>query len=325
MTSDHARCSRRLPALLAAVALSFSMLHTAPATAQTKSAPGQVEELSLSVGENKTLPATGVKSYSEGVRGIADVRLTPDSKQFVIVGQKSGSTSLLLIKDDGTQVTYEISVYPRSMDSVRRELAQLLDGTTGVRVRRVGARLFIEGGVSSEPELKRLQQIAALFPQQVESLVVLGGAAAERKLNIRVDFIFVQYDRSRGYQVGVNWPGSLGGPAVASASVNYDLVASTVTSAQASIVDQPLPGLDIAATNGWAKVLKHSTVVTSNGSKADFSSGGEQNYLLSTNFTTNLAQITFGTNVEVLPRFDPVTKELEVQVNAEVTAPARKS
>ena len=322
MTSDSARCPR-FRALLAAVAAFFAMLYTAPVAAQAKSsneaAAGQVEELSLSVGENKTIPATGVKSYSEGVRGIADVRLTPDTKQFVIVGQKPGSTSLLLIKDDGSQLTYEISVYPRSMDNVRRELLQLLDGTTGVRVRRVGSRLFIEGGVSNEPELKRLQQIAALFPQQVESLVVLGGAAAERKLNIRVDFIFVQYDRSRGYQFGVNWPGSIGGPGVASVSANYDLVATTVTSAQAAVVNQPLPGLDIAATNGWAKVLKHSTVVTSNGSKADFSSGGEQNYLVSTDFTAQLAQITFGTNVKVLPRYDPVTKELEVQVDAEVT------
>src|SRR5688500_19335992 len=51
--------------------------------------------------------------------------------------------------------------------------------------------------------------------------------------------------------------------------------------ATASIVDQVLPGLDIAATHGWAKVLKHSTVVTSNGSEAKFESGGEQNYFVS--------------------------------------------
>jgi pilus assembly protein CpaC len=276
------------------------------------------EELNLSVGENRTLPANDVKSFSEGVRGVADVRLTPDSTQFVVVGQKPGSTTLLLIKKDGTQVSYSINVFPRPMQSVERELLQLLDGTTGVRVRRVGARFFIEGGVSTEPELKRINQIAGLFPGQVESLVVLGGAAAESKLNIRIDFLFVQFDRTKGYQVGVDYPGSIGGPGVAQGQASYDLLAGAVTSAQASVIEQPLPGLDLAATKGWAKVLKHSTVITSNGSEAEFSSGGEQNYVVSTGLTAALAQIRFGTDVKVLPRFDSSSRELRVQLNAEV-------
>ena len=48
----------------------------------------QSEELNLSVGENKTISAAQVRSFSEGAKGIADVRLTPDSSQFVIVGQR---------------------------------------------------------------------------------------------------------------------------------------------------------------------------------------------------------------------------------------------
>ena len=170
----------------------IALVLAAPASAQKRdkgekaapAPPEQVslersEELSLAVGENRTISAVDVKSFAEGVKGIADVRLTPDSTQFVIVGQKPGSTTLLLLKNDKTQINYQINVSPRPMQSVERELLQLLEGSTGVRVRRVGARLFIEGGVSTEPELKRIDQIAALFPGQVESLVVLGGAAAE--------------------------------------------------------------------------------------------------------------------------------------------------
>jgi pilus assembly protein CpaC len=275
------------------------------------------EELNLSVGENKTIPATDVLSYSEGKRGIAEIKLTPDASKFVVVGQAPGATTLLLIKKEG-QVTYTINVFSRDMQTVERELLTLLEGTTGIRVRRVGARFFIEGGVSTEPELKRIQQIAALFPGQVESLVVLGGAAAERKLNVRIDFFFVQYDRTRSFQFGTSWPATIGGPGVASASGSFDFLGGAVTSAQASVVEQPLPGLDIAAANGWAKVLKHSTVITSNGSEANFSSGGEQNYIVSAGLTASLQQIKFGTDVTVLPRFDPITRELEVKVSAEV-------
>lgn len=274
-----------------------------------------VRELNVSVGENRTLAASDVKSYSEGARGIAEVRLTPDGGQFVIVGQKAGSTTLLLIMKDGTQVTYVINVFQRAMATVERELRQLLDGTTGIRIRRVGIRFFIEGGVSTEAELSRIERIANLYPEQVESLVVLGGAAADRNLNVRVDFFFVQFDRNNGSQFGISWPGSIG-PGVA--NVQYDLISTSFTTATASIVDQVLPGLDIAANHGWAKVLKHSTVVTSNGSEATFESGGEQNYFVSNNLTASLTQIEFGTRVRALPRFDPQTNELEVKLVAEV-------
>jgi pilus assembly protein CpaC len=297
-------------------------LAVAPASAQDADArkllSERTEELNLSVGENQTIPATQVQSYSEGTRGVADVRLTPDGSQFVIVGSKPGSTTLLLIHKDGSQTHYVINVFQRGMALVERELVQLLEGTTGVRMRRVGARFFIEGGVSTEPELKRIAQIAALYPGQVESLVVLGGAAADRKLNVRVDFFFVQYDRSKSYAVGIGWPARIGGGNVGGVSFNYDLLAGAATSAQASVVQQPLPGLDLAAANGWAKVLKHSTVITSNGTEAEFTSGGEQNYLVASGFAAQLQQIQFGTNVKVLPRFDPSTGELEVKIDAKV-------
>lgn len=277
-----------------------------------------LREINLSVGETQTVSAADVESYTEGARDVARVKLTPDASKFVIVGDKPGTTTLLLMMKDKTQVKYTINVFARDMQSVEGELLKLLDGTPGVRVRRVGARLFIEGGVSNEAELKRITQIASLFPGQVESLVVLGGAAAARQINIRVDFFFVQYDKSSSYQFGINWPARIGGAGIATASASYDLLEGSVSSAQASVVNQPLPGLDMAARNGWAKVLKHSTVIASNGSEANFSSGGEQNYVISTGFTATLTQIRFGTEVTVLPRYDPVTRALEVKVGAEV-------
>jgi len=317
------RPKRLVLASLLALAIATPALAQKRDKADKAAPPEQValersEELSLAVGENRTLSAVDVKSFAEGVKGIADVRLTPDSSQFVIVGQKPGSTTLLLLKNDKTQVNYQINVSPRPMQSVERELLQLLEGSTGVRVRRVGARMFIEGGVSTEPELHRISQIAALFPGQVESLVVLGGAAAESKLNVRVDFLFVQFDRSKGYKVGVDWPATIGGGKVGQFSAQFDFLQGAASSATASIIEQPLPGLDIAANKGWAKVLKHSTVITSNGSAATFSSGGEQNYVISSGLSAALTQIRFGTDVKVLPRFDSTSKELKVELEAEV-------
>jgi pilus assembly protein CpaC len=70
----------------------------------------QPETIILRVGEQKSLSARGVRSYSEGAAGVADVRVTRDQSRFVIVGKRAGTTSLLLIQSDGRQVQYVIRV-----------------------------------------------------------------------------------------------------------------------------------------------------------------------------------------------------------------------
>lgn len=312
--------------IFAAVAIAFLALTPAASFAQKKAGggapvPGKgeaTEEINLAIGANKTYPAGDVKNFSEGAGGIADVRLSSDQKQFVIVGQKAGTTTLLLIKNDGTTLTLIINVFARAPDLVRRELEQLLEGMTGLSVRQVGSRFFIEGGVNTDGEAKRLQQVAALYQGQVESLVTVGGPSVDRKFNIRIDFFFVQYDKRSSYQVGVSYPTAIGGPAVQS-NVTYDFLSHTTTTAQASVVNQPLPGLDIASRNGWAKVMKQATVITQNGSEATFESGGEQNYSVVTGLTAQIYRIPFGTNMVVLPRFDPTSNDIDVRVHADVS------
>jgi pilus assembly protein CpaC len=288
----------------------------APAAPQAERRP-QVRDLALAVGESRTIPATDVANYSEGTPGIIDVKLTSDAQQFVIVGLKPGSTSLLLIGRDGSQTNVMLNVFARSPEQVEGEVRQLIDGYTGVRVRRVGSRFFIEGGVSNEGDLKRIEQLAKLYPGQVESLVGVGAGAADRNTNIRIDVFFVQYQKDSSYNVGVSWPSVIGGPSLQS-NISYDFITHTPT-VQASAVNQPLPGLDIATTHGWAKVLKQATVITTNGVEAKLANGGEQNFSVANGLTSTIRPITFGTTVTVVPRFDPQSKDLEVKLDADVS------
>lgn len=273
--------------------------------------------MTMAVGENRTMPAGEVKNYAVGSHDIVDVKLTTDSSQFVIVGLRPGSTSLLLINKDGGETNWTINVFTRSPELVEKEVSDLLEGYTGVRLRRVGARLFIEGGVNTEADQQRIKQIAALYPAQVESLVALGSGGMGRTANIRIDVFFVQYKKTSSYQVGINWPAEIGGAALQS-TFGFDFVAATST-AQASIVNQPLPALDIASQHGWAKVLKQATVITTNGVEATLSSGGEQNFTVANGLTSTIQKIAFGTNLTLLPRFDPDTGDLEVKVDADVS------
>jgi pilus assembly protein CpaC len=276
------------------------------------------EEMTLAVGENRTIAATDVKNYSEGAPGIVEVKVTPNGSQFVVVGMKPGATTLLMIKRDGSEQLWKINVFSQPLRIVEGELSQLLGDTPGVRVRRVGARFFIEGGVTNEAELARIEHVASLYPGQVESLVVLGGVAAERKINLRVDLFFVQYEKSRNHQLGLSWPAAIGGPGFGLASFAYDFLARATVTATASLVDQPLPGLDLAARNGWAKVLKHATVITANGTEAEYSNGGAQWFLAATGITSTLREINFGTTLKILPQYDPQSHEMHVKVGADV-------
>jgi pilus assembly protein CpaC len=305
--------------------LAVGVLAESPAYAQaprTGATRDKTEDLTLAVGETRTISARDVKNYNDSGQGVIDIRLTPDGGQFVIVGKKSGSTTLLLIKNDGTQITYEITVTQRPIPVVSRELQQLIEGTPGLRLRQVGARIFIEGGVATDGELKRIQQIAALYPGQVEALVTLGSGAADRKTLVRIDFFFIQYDRTSSYNVGISWPENIGGPnagaPVVQSTLSYDFAARTTTAATASVVNQPLPFLDIASSNGWAKVMHQASILTANGSEANFSSGGTKNLVVTFGINQTLQQIKFGVDMTVLPRYDSQNREIEMNVKADV-------
>ncbi|MDD9944387.1 MAG: pilus assembly protein N-terminal domain-containing protein, partial [Myxococcales bacterium] len=176
------RSRRTAPALLVMAVAAFSSLLVPRVVAQRRARPApdtrpiaETRELSLAVGENRTLSARGVKSYSLGAAGVAEVRLTPDGQQFVVVAKSPGSTTLLGLYDDGREVLWKINVFARSVKSVEDELQQLLGESLGIRVRRVGSRFFIEGGVGTAEEIKRIEHIARLYAGQVETLVVVGG------------------------------------------------------------------------------------------------------------------------------------------------------
>jgi pilus assembly protein CpaC len=302
-------------ALLAAATATVNAEEHPKSTAQTRL--GRLLQLDLVVGENRTLSARGVRNYSEGAAGIADVKLTTDRSKFVVVGKRPGTTTLLLIHQDGSQSTWNIHVFRRSPAEVEQEVRQLLQSNPELSVRRVGRRFFIEGSTASAAELARVERIAQLYPQQVESLVVEGVPAPAQKLNIRVDFFFVQYDKRSGYTFGVDWPARWGGESIHN-QATFDLLRHTTNSATASVVDQPLPALDVASHDGWAKVLQRSTVVTANGSEATFDSGGEQNFAVSAAQTASIQPIPYGTKVVVLPRLDARSGHLEVEVTADV-------
>src|SRR5690242_6624883 len=76
-----------------------------------KSSEGR--EINLIVGQQKSLSAAGVQSYSEGVPGIISVKIPEDQRRIVVSAVRAGATTLMLIHADGKADTYYINVYSK--------------------------------------------------------------------------------------------------------------------------------------------------------------------------------------------------------------------
>jgi len=226
------------------------------------------ESLRLEVGTQQVLPGDNVRSYSEGVQGVVDVRLTGDAKQFVIVALRPGQTTLLFIMMDGSEKLYRITVFDPN---------------------------------AAKPTEHRV------------------GPPREQVLtrdNIRLDFYFVQFDKSYNHQLGVDWATRYGG---GSLGMFYDLQSASFENATAVIQDQALPALDLAQATGWAKLQRHATLITANGTKANFTGGGEVNIPVQGSLTTGIHRIEFGSTIGVEPRYDSESGRLELQIHADVS------
>jgi pilus assembly protein CpaC len=222
--------------------------------------------IALNIGEQRVLSAQGVKSYSEGVRGVVDVRLTGDASRFVMVGTAKGITTLLLIMVDGTERTYTITVTdPRDT------------GATPA---------------ASNP------------------------FAVPPNASIRLDLYFVQVNRTRTLDLGMKMPGVVG---QAELIGSLAAPASALIARSAVISTDFVPQLHLAQSQGWAKISRHIAVITSNGTQADFDSGGDFNAPSSNGLITGVTSIHYGTNLTVQPRYDETTGRIEMSIAASVS------
>ena len=246
---------------------SAGLLPTSRAFAQGKQSDRT--EMQLSLGEQRVLPAEGVQSFSESVRGVIDVRLTKDATQFILVALRPGKTTLLFLLQDGGQRYFDITV--------------------------------VDPNAASEAP--------APLPQDD-----IGPVNARD--NIRLDFYFVQLDKSYTHQIGVGWPGVFG-PGTLQAT--YNIQSSAFESATAVITNQALPRLDLAQASGWAKLVRQAAVVTANATKASFAGGGEVNIAIQSSLGVGIERIAFGSTIEVLPRYDIESGRIELQIHADVS------
>lgn len=94
----------------------------------------RIEDIELQVGEQRTIPADNVRSYSEGARGIVDVRLTKDASQFVVVALAEGKSTLLFLMMDGTERHYRFAVVDKNSTRRRGQSVGNVEARDNIRL-----------------------------------------------------------------------------------------------------------------------------------------------------------------------------------------------
>lgn len=150
------------------------------------------------------------------------------------------------------------------------------------------------------------------------------GSVEERE-NIRLDLYFVELNETYSHQIGIGFPGSIGGSNVGRGSLTFDFIGTSAspgpqfTAATLSLVNQVLPRLDLAESSGWARLRNQAMVVTANGTPAVFDSGGEVNYPITTGLSATIRQIPFGSVLRMTPRYDAQSGRIEIQMQADLS------
>lgn len=156
------------------------------------------------------------------------------------------------------------------------------------------------------------------------------GSVEERE-NIRLDMYFVELNETYSHRIGLGFPGTIGGPGVGRGSLTFDFIGTPMdrtpqfTQASLALVNQVLPRIDLAQSQGWARLRRQAMLVTANGTQARFESGGEVNVAVSGALTAEIRTIEFGSELRMTPRFDAQSGRIEIIMEAdlsELTEPA---
>lgn len=151
--------------------------------------------------------------------------------------------------------------------------------------------------------------------------------SVEQRETVRLDLYFVELNESYSHQIGIGFPGTIGGPSNGARGVlNFNWESNPAVGmpeitadAALSLVNQVLPRIDLAQVSGWARLRRQTMVVTANGTPAEFTAGGEVNIVTTTGFGAQLTRIEFGSVLRMTPRYDAQSGRIEIAIQADLS------
>lgn len=186
---------KRIGLLLAAAMFSFGSACAA-------------EPVEVSLNESKYMAASGITRLAVGNPAIADVQLL-SSGDFLLVGKKAGTTSLIVWSDGGRRTEY--TVYVAGNDRGMASAIQDAIGYPKVHVQMMKDRVMLRGKVENQYEHDIALKIAGLYTGGDGSSVI-DLLEMEHPSQIRLEAQIIEinsdYTKNLGIQYWSQTPGS---------------------------------------------------------------------------------------------------------------------
>ena len=260
--------------------------------------------LNVSVTGSRYMEDSGITRLAVGNPDIADIRLLSNN-DYLVVGKKAGSTSLLVWSDHGRQ---EYNVYVSGDDEGTEKAIQKAIGYPGVKVQMMNGKLLLRGKVKNQYEHDSAVKVAQLY------LGSGGGASSSASANgegqgavtdsniidlldmtnpsqVRLEAQIIEINTSAERNLGIQyWSPTIGSSTGSgSDSGNDDLtrgssglfyVGENFKNSRGSFgwlgshISNMNASLQALVTEGKARILSRPSITTMSGQKANILIGG---------------------------------------------------
>lgn len=312
---------KRIGFLLAAAMLSFGSACAA-------------EPVEVSLNESKYMAASGITRLAVGNPAIADVQLL-SSGDFLLVGKKAGTTSLIVWSDGGRRTEY--TVYVAGNDRGMASAIQDAIGYPKVHVQMIEDRVMLRGKVENQYEHDTALKIAGLYTGG-DGSGVIDLLEMEHPSQIRLEAQIIEinsdYTKNLGIQYWSQTPGSNSNSGSSSDNTNSGITVGTAglfyggedfSSSRkhggwlGSHVANVNVTLQALINEGKARILSRPSITTMSGKTANILIGGRIPIPVSDgNGNVSIDWHEYGVKLNIEPVVDSEDK-ITSKVHAEVS------
>lgn len=312
---------KRIGFLLAAAMLSFGSACAA-------------EPVEVSLNESKYMAASGITRLAVGNPAIADVQLL-SSGDFLLVGKKAGTTSLIVWSDGGRRTEY--TVYVAGNDRGMASAIQDAIGYPKVHVQMMKDRVMLRGKVENQYEHDIALKIAGLYTGGDGSSVI-DLLEMEHPSQIRLEAQIIEinsdYTKNLGIQYWSQTPGSNSSSGSSSGNSNSGITVGTAglfyggedfssTRKHGGWLGSHVANVNVTLqaliNEGKARILSRPSITTMSGKTANILIGGRIPIPVSDgNGNVSIDWHEYGVKLNIEPVVDSEDK-ITSKVHAEVS------
>lgn len=312
---------KRIGLLLVAAMLSFGSACAA-------------EPVEVSLNESKYMAASGITRLAVGNPAIADVQLL-SSGDFLLVGKKAGTTSLIVWSDGGRRTEY--TVYVAGNDRGMASAIQDAIGYPKVHVQMIEDRVMLRGKVENQHEHDTALKIAGLYTGG-DGSGVIDLLEMEHPSQIRLEAQIIEinsdYTKNLGIQYWSQTPGSNSNSGSSTGNPNNNITVGTAglfyggedfssTRKHGGWLGSHVANVNVTLqaliNEGKARILSRPSITTMSGKTANILIGGRIPIPVSDgNGNVSIDWHEYGVKLNIEPVVDSEDK-ITSKVHAEVS------